>query len=923
MKKLGLLGSTALLSFATPAFAGDVVGTVVDASDTIALRAAEVRIVELNRTATTQADGRFQFNDVPAGEYNLEARYFGAETVRKTLVVPAEGTVAVGLAIGGERSREILVLGQTASQASALSRQKAADGVKSVLTRDAIGQFPDQNVAESLRRLPGINILNDQGEGRFVSVRGLDPDLNSSSLNGVRLPAPESDVRAVALDVISSDIIESIEVKKSLTPDMDADTIGASIEINTTSAFDRKKPLLAARVEGSWNDYSNKLTPKLGLDFSTRIGDDFGVAGGLSYYKRQFETDNIETGGPWSTAGNGVVFADEVQFRDYDITRKRISAALSFDWRVSDSTTAYIRGNWSQFDDHEYRRRTTMIFNEDPASGDSNSAFFYDADGRIEVRRDMKDRFERQRIRSIVAGSKTDTGEWKLDWAASYAKSTEQEDFSLDPTRFRARFDGDGVGVNWDYTNRRIPSYSVTSGESLFNDPAEYGFNRIELTDLSDSQDREYSLQANMAHVSTFDNGEFTIQAGAKGRWRKKSYDFNLLFYGDYNGDYSLADVLGKQTYRLTNIGPVSSKTGPTAFYLANSGNFEIDDYETALASSIDDYAVKEDVTAAYLLGRWDSSDLRVIGGVRVERTKTRMVGNLVVDAEPDVIVSSVAFNRSYTDWLPSLTLRYQPQPELVLRLAGYKSLVRPKLSNLAPRYTINDSDEAEFGNPELLPYKAFNLDAGVEYYYSNDGAIILGGFYKKIDNFIVEGTFDAADAPYNGVYRGTAFAEAVIPVNGKSAKVAGLEASFNQAMRFLPAPFDGLLVQANYTYTWSEGSLFDGRKISLPSNSRNTFNIVLGYDKGPVDLRVAGAYRSKMLEEIGSGADTDRYADSHFQIDISAKYKLTENVRVYAEWVNVNNAKYFAYHNYAGRQRLLQYDQFGSTVKFGVRANF
>jgi len=916
-----LLASTGL---STAAFAGDIVGNVSDASGTKAMQAASVRIVELGRVTTTDRDGQYVFADVPAGTYTLEVTYVGAETQTRAIDVPATGKVQGDFAVASTfGDADILVIGQVANLSSALSRQKAADGVVSALTRDAIGQFPDQNVAESLRRLPGINILNDQGEGRFVSVRGLDPDLNSSSLNGVRLPAPEADVRSVALDVISSDIIESIEVKKSLTPDMDADTIGASIEISTTSAFDRKKPLLAGRIEGSWNDYSNQLTPKAGLDFSTRIGDDFGVAGGISYYKRQFETDNVETGGAWTTADNGVVFNDEVQYRDYDVKRERISAALSFDWRVSDTTTAYVRGNWSQFDDHEFRRRTTMIFSADPRSGDADSAVFNDADGRIEVRRDTKDRFERQRIRSVVMGSNTDTGTWKFDWAASYAKSTEFEDFSLDPTRFRARFSNKGVIVNWDYSDPRIPLYSLGGGAALFNDANQYGFNRIELTDLSDSQDEEYAIKANLARTFAMSGGDLTIQAGGKARWRKKSYDFNLIYYGGYDGTYTLADVLGQQTYRITDIGPVSGYTSPTDFYLANTANFEVDPYESALGSNTSDYSVKEDVAALYLLGRWESSTLRAIGGLRMEHTSNAMAGNLVVDADPDVLVTPVSYDRSYTDWLPSLTLRFQPRPDLVLRLAGYKSLVRPKLSKLAPRYMINDSDEAEFGNPDLLPYKAWNLDAGAEYYFSNDGAISLGGFYKSIDNFIVDGTFDAADAPYNGVYRGTAFAQAVIPVNGTSAKVAGLEASFNQALRFLPSPLDGLLVQANYTYTWSEGTLFDGRTISLPANSRNTFNLVLGYEKGPIDLRVAGTYRSKMLEEIGGSADTDRYADNHFQIDISAKYKVSDNLRLYAEWVNVNNAKYFAYHTYAGRARLLQYEQYGSTVKFGARANF
>ena len=223
-----LLGTCLSLVAALPtaAYASDIVGTVSDATDTRALQSTELRLVELGRVAESGRDGSFRFTDVPAGTYTLEARYSGADPRTQEVVVPETGSVTANVVLGTDGT--ILVIGQAANLASSLSRQRAADGVESVLTRDGIGQFPDQNVAESLRRLPGVNILNDQGEGRFVSVRGLDPELNSASINGARVPAPESDVRSVALDVVPSELIESIEVKKSLTPDMDGDTIGAS-----------------------------------------------------------------------------------------------------------------------------------------------------------------------------------------------------------------------------------------------------------------------------------------------------------------------------------------------------------------------------------------------------------------------------------------------------------------------------------------------------------------------------------------------------------------------------------------------------------------------------------------------------------------------------------------------------------------------
>lgn len=151
-------------TLAAPAFAGEVTGQVSDASQTRYLQAANVRIVELNRSVNTDREGRFVFADVPAGEYTLEFNYSGTETVTQKVTVTENGRVVADAAVGGSDAREILVVGQAASFNSALSRQRESDGVASVLTRDSIGQFPDQNVAESIRRLPGVNILNDQGE---------------------------------------------------------------------------------------------------------------------------------------------------------------------------------------------------------------------------------------------------------------------------------------------------------------------------------------------------------------------------------------------------------------------------------------------------------------------------------------------------------------------------------------------------------------------------------------------------------------------------------------------------------------------------------------------------------------------------------------------------------------------------------------
>ena len=965
MKSTRLLisASRAVMSFAafgiaaTPTIAGDVSGIVVDETDTVTLQSATVEIRELGRKVVTARDGTFRITDLPAGTYDITASYVGAPAETMTVQVPAEGTVKVDFALGGDNAMQILVVGQGANQSSALSRKYASDTVSDVLTRDAIGQFPDQNVAESLRRLPGVNVLNDHGEGRFVSVRGLAPGLNSSSINGVRVPSPESDVREVALDVISSDIIESIEVKKSLTPDMDADTIGASIEINTVSAFDRRKNYAAIRLEGSYNNYADVTSPKGSIDFAARLTDNIGVSGGISYYKRRYEVDTIEADG-WED-DDGLVYAEDLEYRDYDVTRERLSASLSFDFRVSDTTELYARGLFSQFDDQEYRRRTTFGFGDADISGSGTLVNYSDASDTITVERDVKDRFERQRTYSLALGGETQAGDWTITYIGSYAKSSEKEDGSLDPIQFDRDFEGEGLMVDVDYSDPRTPAYSV-SGVSDFYDPSTYELNDIEVTDLSDARDEEYAAKLDIAREFPTSSGVFTAQAGFKGRWRQKTYDKNVLFYEwDGDTDYTLADVIGTQTFRRGDISPVASKRGGSQHFNNNFDMYELQDLDSIFDSAVEDYAIDEDVYAAYGLLRYDSAVVTVIGGVRWERTNLDISGNEVLLVEEDgtlpgggtatedtVFITPVQTGRHYDYFLPSINVRYQATDDLVLRVAGYRSLVRPKFGQLAPRFTteINDDDEieGEFGNPDLAPYKAWNADLSVEYYFSGNGALTAALFYKKVSDYIVEVNYEAEDLNDNDtidpaerlVYRGIAFDEAVIPLNGDSAEIWGAEFGFSQQWTMLPAPFDGLLTQLNYTYTDAKGDVPDEgvgelgvvgaiREINLPQTARHTVNGVIGYEKGPISLRLAGTYRDKYLDELGGSVEEDRMIDSHFQLDLSAKYRATDNVQFFYEWINITEEDMFAYNTVGARQNVFESEESSWTMKGGVRVTF
>jgi TonB-dependent receptor len=902
------------------ASAGELVGRVSDASGVKSLRSAEIEIVELGRRTQSGPDGRFRFADVPNGHFVLRANYVGADPVELPIDIAGDTATEANIQIGAVD--EILVVGQFANQAGALSRQRAADGVQSVLTRDGIGQFPDQNVAESLRRVPGMSVQNDQGEGRFIVLRGLDPRLNAVSVNGARVPSPESDNRSMPLDTISSDQIESIEIKKTLTPDMDGDTIGGSVEINTTSAFDRKGRFFGATVEGSYNEQTDQWSPKASVNFSDVYGGRLGLAAGLSYYDRRFGSEGVEASG-WDVNDDGLAYADEFDFRNYDVTRKRISGSLSLDYRASQNTDLYLRGLVSSFEDQEYRSRLVLGFDEAPGAGDDGSATFSSDDGEIKAEREMKDRKETQDVYSIVAGGKTYRGPWTLDYLASSSRAEEKEPSALYSNFARSFEDAGEMAITMRGLDGLRPGF-VVSDAALFNDAAEYEFDTFELNH-GKSVDREHSLRFDLARDFNLDAGAAQLKFGGKLRSRDKSYDLRLYAYDDVvEGDKpTLAGLATSVDYALAGINPTVSHSATRGYFNANRANLVLNEADSAFDSNSSDYKVGEDIVAGYVMGSFDARQWKLVGGVRVEHTRDDIRGKLVERSEDDeVSVTAQARDRRYTDVLPSLNLRFDASDEMVLRAGVYRSLVRPNLADLAPRFLVAENDEAELGNPDLDPYKAWNYDLSAEWYFGRNAVLQVGPFYKRIDDFIV--TTYASDT----VYDGTPVDELSRPDNGGQATVFGVELNYQQALDFLPAPFDGVLVGANYTYVDSEGrfNTEDGqRKIALPGTSKTVYNAMLGYEKHGFSLRLAATHRSEYLDEVSPGADEDRWVLSHLQYDLTARYRVTPQLQIFAEGINLGDEPFRAVYRgtAAGGDRLSQFEEYSWTAKAGLRFSF
>ncbi len=907
---------------------GTISGRISVAGDAgSALQGTLVRIQELGREAAADRDGRFRFSGVPAGTYTLAAQYLGAGEVVQTVTVTdnAEATQDFVLGDAAVKLKQVLIVGQLAGQAGALNRQRAADNLKTVVDFDAINQYPDQNVAESLQRLPGLSVARDQGEGRFVVVRGLDPSLNAATVNGVRIGSPENDTRAVNLDVIATDLLEGLEVTKTLTPDLDGDGIGGNIEIKTATAFDRGNSV-SLRSEASYNDQREIASPRLAATatrlFSVGGKDDFGVSAGVSYFLRRFGSDNVEAAGfPLIEGPDGEEQPglEEAEQRDYTITRERLSTTLNFDWRPSRDHEFYLRTLYSSFEDDEVQQTATFAFDQgDVASLDDNGGEFTGA----ELVREASFRVETQRIFTAALGAKHHFGPWHLDYVVAQSVANEKN-----PDSVTSVFAGEGFDLGYTLDRRRTPLLFGLDDAVL--DADNYALDEIEF-ESTKTEERESSFALNLRRDIDFGGYAGHVQIGGKARLRKKTNEIELTLYDGFGDDDLLLSSFANNNirYPLGNFGPGLDTDRFVPFFDANRAGFDIDAAESAIGSRGSDYRIDEDIYAGYALSAVDFGALRVLGGVRIEHTDYQAVGTQVTIDEAtgdgDPAFAPFTGSRSYTDVLPSLHFRYRFSKRLIGRLAYTQALARPGYEDAAPRLNIEVAEDegeiervAEAGNPDLKPLKAQNVDLAFEYYPGGVGVLSAGAFYKRIRNFIV-----IADVAGSAGFE--AFDEVFQAVNGNTAEVMGIELGYTQSLRFLPSPFDGLLVSANATFVDSSASLpFRDEKVSLPRQSDRVGNLALGYEKYGFSARVSATYRSAYLDSIEELDDPrfDRSADSNLQIDFTGSVQLTDYARLYLNLININDEPFYAY--FGSKRFNSQYEQYGFTGELGVKLNF
>ncbi|MBC8650856.1 TonB-dependent receptor [Pseudomonas sp. MTM4] len=782
------------------------------------------------------------------------------------------------------------VIGQAVSIDKALKEQRSADSVKSVVHADGIGQLPDDNAAEALQRIPGLSVERDQGEGRFVSVRGIAPDLNSVTINGTLVPSPESGRRAVALDVLPSELVQSLSVVKTLTPDMDANSLGGTIEVESLSAFDHDGLFYSMSGEGSYDDNVSKTSPKFSGAFSNRFSlgdgvDNFGVAAALSWQERDFGSDNVETGGAWDFEDGARL--GELEQRDYEITRERAGVGLNFDYKPDDLSSYYLRTLYSRFKDTETRNAAGVEFADAQLAGELGDA---------EGWRELKSREDTQTIQSYVFGGERMMGLWTLSGQAGYSEARERNPGGIAGATFVGDFSDAG------FSSTRKPSLAI---DSSFYDPASFELDEVEW-EKSDARDREKNIRLDLARDYDIRGYASQFKVGGKLSRRDKTNDVDIWAYDDF-ADLTLADFQsGNVDYALGRFGPGIDAGGLEGLI----GGLDASEFYDEEESRIGDFDMSEDINAAYFMNTLDLDQWRIIAGLRYEGTEFSAKGTGLRDGEFEAVSSD---NR-YDHWLPGLHARYQLTPDTQLRAAWTNTVVRPTFEQLAPGFVI-DGEDAAFGNPDLKPLESMNYDLGIEHYMGRAGAVSAYLFYKDIDNFIYN-----TDLAGTGQWAG--FDEALSFENGSSAKLYGIELSYSQKLDWLPAPWNGVLLGANATFSKSDADI-EGqggqRSIDLPNHSDTVGNLMVGWENDVFNMRLAANYKSEYLAEV-SGVDDeahDLYADEQLFLDFKAGYFITPNLQLTVEALNLTDESYFVY---TGRRNYnAQYEEYGPTYKLGL----
>ena len=751
---------------------GVIAGRICD-TENHSLPGATIIVEGENIGVTSDINGYYTMPSLKPGTYTIKVTYVGYAPVRKTITIGngKAATANVVLTEGMELD-EVKVKGAFSGQRRAMQMQKSSMGVTNVVSADQVGKFPDSNIGDALKRINGINVQYDQGEARFGQVRGTSADLTSVTVNGNRLPSAEGDTRNVQLDLIPADMVQTIEVSKVVTSDMDGDAIGGSINLVTKNTPYRRVLNFTGSTGYTW--ISGKPQWNIGGTWGDRFfNNKLGIMASASYQYAPGGSDNTEFE---YAEKKGEIQLKEAQVRQYYVTRERQSYSLALDYQFSPLHKISFKGIYNRRNDWENRYRISYKkLNSD--AGDQSVV--------IQTKAGSEDnksaRLERQQTMDFTLDGEHTFGNLKMDWASSYSRATEDRPNERyiglklkgsDSLNFGGSFQD--VGDEQPYSTLAIPSFSE-------------GKWKIDEFTNSDQSIKENEIKERINFTLPLSKGLYgnTLKFGYK--YTRKDKERNTEYY-----DYSDAADKYIPDWKDNLVSEVREGFMPGSQYPTGTQFVSKDYMGTIVFDKADgvelyeeeagNYEATEQIHAGYIrLDQKLGKKLDATLGLRIENTRLNTSGvNYTMDEdENESLKPTGEFKNDYTNLLPSLLLKYNMNEDGSVRASITKTLSRPKYSALIANKSFNLADqEATIGDPNIKPTTSWNIDLSIDHYFKSIGMVSLGLFYKDVKNVNVETL-----GYYTGTELGLAGNDETFEVtqnmNAYDARVYGVEAAY------------------------------------------------------------------------------------------------------------------------------------------------
>ncbi len=932
-------------------------GKVLDAQTNEPLPGATVQLQGNGKGTVTNLDGQFILDKISQKKATLLISYISYQPAAIECDFSNQRTLIYTIKLNPSTTKleQVEVRGQARGQVKAMIEQKKAINIKNVVSSEQIEKFPDVNAAEAMQRIPGITIQREQGEGKYIQLRGTPPELTNFNINGEQIPSPEGEVRYVGMDIISADQIETIEVTKVLTPDMDADGIGGNVNIVTKKATDQE-PEINASLAAGYGNLRQSDNYQLQFSYGQRYGN-FGFKANGSYYINNQGADNMEfefAKGPfWGSTDEGIdnyhVQYREVQLRHYETTRKRTGLSATLDYQIGNHSTIYLRGMFNRFIDDEVRRR--LIYPLDDAL--SMQTYLYG-----DVERDVKDREKIQEVNSINLGGEHKFSLLSLDYEGAYSAATENQ-----PDRMEAIFDSPGHGINIKF-NLDDPDWPVANFIDTIGRNHALNYEEYKLDELTfensviEDNNLTFKLNVKIPYSFGFSHQGF-FKIGGKTRLKEKTRDVKVREYGAYYvNSYSYPDKTPPMNLLTVDDGfhvtdfldrgyELDHMVSPSLlrdFYEKYPHHFVYDRHSTATNTSGEDYTANEEIYAFYGMVKHDWNDLMFSGGVRYEKTLIDYQGIRVIKNHANKFegLDTLTDKRTHEFILPMFQFKYTISNDFNVRLGYTYSYSRPNFEDVLPYRDDKGRDEVKYGNPDLEYPKSMNVDLLIERYL-RDGGILSGGvFYKNIDDFVFYYNRFAHEGEDPSAFGLMHIEKAE---NGNEAFVYGAELQSQFKLFFLPGFLGDFGLFMNYTYTHSRalinkrfpandfnaiirfgeetsfGSETEEEELTLPGQARHTSNLAFFYDSKKIYAKISANYHDAFLDVLGADSDLDIYYDEAWHFDFTANYSISENLKIFTDFRNLSNAplKY-----YMGKpDRVAQQEFYSWTGRLGLKLNF